>query len=77
MRKLRTGAGNTVSDSAHAPNSGRENAAIMPHKQFEATLGATDDDKAKAFAESPTLKAKMAECGVIGKPEIYFLRDAK
>jgi peptide/nickel transport system substrate-binding protein len=29
------------------------NAAIMPHKLFEATPGATDDDKAKAFAEHP------------------------
>jgi len=36
-----------------------------------------NDAKAKAFAESPTLKTKMAECGVIGKPEMYFLHDAK
>jgi peptide/nickel transport system substrate-binding protein len=29
------------------------NSAIMPQKPFEATPGATDDDKAKAFAEKP------------------------
>ncbi len=29
------------------------NAAIMPKKLFEATPGATDDDRAKAFAEHP------------------------
>ncbi|MBA4096577.1 MAG: peptide ABC transporter substrate-binding protein [Rhodospirillum sp.] len=29
------------------------NAAILPQKQFEATAGATDEEKAKAFAEKP------------------------
>jgi len=29
------------------------NTGILPMKQFEATAGATDDDKAKAFAEHP------------------------
>lgn len=29
------------------------NTSIMPEKQFEASPGATDDDKAKAFAEHP------------------------
>ncbi len=29
------------------------NAAIMPHKLFDAALGATPEDKAKAFAEHP------------------------
>jgi hypothetical protein len=34
---------------------------------------AVDAAKAKAFAASPDLKAKMASAGVIGQPEIFFL----
>ncbi len=40
-------------DPALAPALAIFNAAIMPMKQFEATAGATDADKAKAFAEHP------------------------
>ncbi len=36
---------------------------------------AEDFGRAKAFAESPELREKMEEAGVIGKPDIYFLDD--
>ena len=35
---------------------------------------AADVTKAKAFAASDDLKEKMTSAGVIGKPEIFFLK---
>ncbi|MFB3086709.1 MAG: cyclase [Acidiferrobacterales bacterium] len=37
---------------------------------------AADADRAKEFATSPDLKAKMEEAGVVGAPDIVFLADA-
>jgi hypothetical protein len=37
----------------------------------------TDDTKAKAFVTSDDLREAMKEAGVVGKPEIHFLRSAK
>ncbi len=37
---------------------------------------AADVDRAKEFAASPDLKAKMEEAGVVGAPDIVFLADA-
>ena len=39
-------------------------------------LEAADADRAKEFASSPDLKAKMEEAGVVGTPDIVFLADA-
>ncbi len=36
---------------------------------------AKDLDKAKAFAESTDLKDTMKKLGVVGKPDISFLKD--
>jgi len=36
---------------------------------------AKDITKAKAFTESPDLRERMKEGGVIGKPDIYFLTE--
>jgi hypothetical protein len=36
-------------------------------------LEAKDLERAKAFASSPDLKAKMQEVGVVDKPDVYFL----
>jgi hypothetical protein len=38
---------------------------------------ARDIAKAKAFGESPDLRDRMKEGGVIGKPDIYFLTEEK
>jgi hypothetical protein len=37
----------------------------------------TDVEKAKQFIQSNDLKETMQKAGVIGKPEILFLKDAK
>jgi hypothetical protein len=34
---------------------------------------ARDIDRARSFAASPELKARMQEVGVVDKPDIYFL----
>jgi len=53
------GSGNTVTLKLKNPDPtltaalATFNSAIMPQKQFEATAGATPEDKAKAFAEKP------------------------
>jgi hypothetical protein len=36
-------------------------------------LEAKDLERAKAFASSPDLKAKMQEVGVVDIPDVYFL----
>ena len=38
---------------------------------------ARDIAKAKAFSESPDLRDRMKEAGVIDKPDIYFLTEEK
>ena len=36
---------------------------------------ATDLERAKAFSESPDLRERMEQAGVVDKPDIYFLED--
>ncbi len=38
---------------------------------------AGDFAKVKTFMESPSLKAHMEKCGVIGKPTVHILQTAK
>jgi hypothetical protein len=37
----------------------------------------TDDTEAKAFVTSDDLREAMKDAGVVGKPEIHFLKSAK
>jgi hypothetical protein len=39
-------------------------------------MDAADIGKAKSFASSPELKARMAAIGVTGTPDFYFLNPA-
>ena len=45
--------------------------------EITAILGWSDVEKAKAFAQSPELKAAMEKAGVTSPPEVRFLSAAE
>jgi quinol monooxygenase YgiN len=49
---------------------------ISNPNEITAILGWSDAEKAKAFTQSPELKAAMEKAGVTGPPEIRFLSSA-
>ncbi len=44
--------------------------------EITAILGWSDVEKAKAFIQSPELKAAMQKAGVAGPPEVRYLKAA-